>query len=119
MADIIELLERRDEKALELLRFYYGDYCRAILLRLLGSREETEEALSDVWLQIWNAIPPARPRHLKAYLPKPPETPPSTGSVGTKLPCEAERPSFLTSWRIVCRTKAGRTGSRQTPSGMP
>lgn len=68
MADIIELLERRDEKALELLRFYYGDYCRAILLRLLGSREETEEALSDVWLQIWNAIPPARPRHLKAYL---------------------------------------------------
>ena len=68
MADIIELLERRDEKALELLRFHYGDYCRAILQRLLGSREETEEALSDVWLQVWNAIPPARPRHLKAYL---------------------------------------------------
>ena len=68
MADIIELLERRDEAALELLRTHYGDYCRAILRRLLGSEEETEEALNDVWMQIWNAIPPARPRHLKAYL---------------------------------------------------
>ena len=64
MADIIELLERRDETALDLLRVHYGDYCRAIIQRLLGSDEETEEALSDVW----NAIPPARPRHLKAYL---------------------------------------------------
>lgn len=68
MADIIELLERRDESALEKLRTHYGDYCRAIIQRLLGSDEETEEALSDVWMQVWNAIPPARPRHLKAYL---------------------------------------------------
>ena len=68
MADIIELLERRDEAALELLQTHYADYCRAILRRLLGSDEETEEALSDVWMQVWNAIPPARPRHLKAYL---------------------------------------------------
>ena len=68
MADIIELLERRDESALDLLRTHYGDYCRAILLRLLGNKEETEEALNDVWMQIWNAIPPARPRHLKAYI---------------------------------------------------
>lgn len=68
MADIIELLERRDESALELLRTHYGDYCRAILRRLLGNEEETEEALSDVWMQVWNAIPPARPKHLKAYL---------------------------------------------------
>ena len=68
MADIIELLERRDEGALEQLQTHYRDYCRTILLRLLGNEEETEEALSDVWMQVWNAIPPARPRHLKAYL---------------------------------------------------
>lgn len=68
MTDIIELLERRDEGALELLQTHYGDYCRAILRRLLGSEEETEEALSDVWIQVWNAIPPARPAHIKAYL---------------------------------------------------
>ena len=68
MADIIELLERRDEGALEQLQTHYRDYCRTILLRLLGNEEEAEEALSDVWMQVWNAIPPARPRHLKAYL---------------------------------------------------
>lgn len=68
MADIIELLECRDEGALDLLRTHYGDYCCAILLLLLGTEEETEEALSNVWMQVWNAIPPARPRHLKAYL---------------------------------------------------
>lgn len=68
MADIIELLERRDEAALEQLQTHYRDYCRTILLRLLGNEEEAEEALSDVWMQVWNAIPPARPRHLKAYL---------------------------------------------------
>lgn len=68
MADIIELLERRDESALELLRASYGEYCHAIIIRLLGDEQETEEALSDVWMQVWNAIPPARPRHLKAYL---------------------------------------------------
>ncbi len=70
MADIIELLERRDERALELLRASYGEYCHAIIIRLLGDEQEAEEALSDVWMQVWNTIPPTRPRHLKAYLAK-------------------------------------------------
>lgn len=68
MADIIELLERRDEYAVELLREKYRDYCYAIIVHLLGDEPEAEEALNDVWLQIWNSIPPARPRHLKAYI---------------------------------------------------
>ena len=66
--DIIELLERRDELGLSLLKEKYADYCYGIIFRLLEDRELSEEALSDVWLAIWNAIPPARPRHLKAYL---------------------------------------------------
>ncbi len=70
MADIIELLERRDERGLEMLRGSYGGYCYAIVIRLLGDEQEAEEVLSDVWMQVWNAIPPARPRHLKAYLAK-------------------------------------------------
>ena len=70
MADIIELLERRDEQAVEILRSTYTDYCHGIIFHLLGDEQETEEALNDVWFQIWNSIPPARPRHLKAYLAK-------------------------------------------------
>ena len=70
MADIIELQERRDEQAVEILRSTYTDYCHGIIFHLLGDEQETEEALNDVWFQIWNSIPPARPRHLKAYLAK-------------------------------------------------
>lgn len=68
--DIIERLERRDESAIELLRAYYGDYCYRIIYNQLCSHEETEEALNDVWLKIWNSIPPARPTHLRAYIAK-------------------------------------------------
>lgn len=70
MADIIELLERRSELGLELLKENYTSYCYTIIYRLLQDHEQTEEALSDVWLQIWNSIPPTRPRQLRAYLAK-------------------------------------------------
>ena len=68
--DIIERLERRDEMAIELLKAYYGDYCYRIIYNQLCSHEETEEALNDVWMKIWNSIPPARPTHLRAYIAK-------------------------------------------------
>lgn len=68
--DIIERLERRDETAIELLKVYYGDYCYCIIYNQLCSHEETEEALNDVWLKIWNSIPPSRPTHLRAYIAK-------------------------------------------------
>lgn len=66
--DIIELLERRDEEGIELLKAHYSDYCYTIIYNLLRSHEETEEALNDVWMKIWNSIPPARPQRLRAYL---------------------------------------------------
>ena len=70
MADIIELLERRDEGGLALLKEKYADYCYSIIYGLLHDHGQTEEALSDVWLSIWNSIPPARPLRLRAYLAK-------------------------------------------------
>lgn len=68
--DIIERLERRDETVIELLKVYYGDYCYRIIYNQLCSHEDTEEALNDVWIKIWNSIPPARPAHLRAYIAK-------------------------------------------------
>ena len=70
MADIIELLERRDEQGLALLKEHYADYCCRIIYQLLRDHEQTEEALSDVWLRRWNSIPPAQPMNLRAYLAK-------------------------------------------------
>lgn len=68
MTDLIELLQQRDERALTLLRERYGGYCYCILNNLLQNEQEAEEALNDVWLRIWNSIPPAHPENLKAYL---------------------------------------------------
>lgn len=70
MADIIELLERRDERGLSLLQETYRDYCYSIIYHLLRDHDQTEEALSDVWLKIWNSVPHTRPDHLQAYLAK-------------------------------------------------
>ena len=70
MPDIIELMERRDEQALALLKKHYGEYCYSILYNILRNHEDAEEALSDVWLRLWSSIPPAQPKHLRAYLAK-------------------------------------------------
>lgn len=60
MAEIMELLEQRDARALELLKETYGKCCYSIIYGLLRSHEETEEVLNDVWPRIWSSIPPAR-----------------------------------------------------------
>ena len=68
--DIIERLDHRDETAIELLKEHYGDYCYGIIYNQLRNHEETEEALNDVWMKIWDSIPPAKPTYLRAYIAK-------------------------------------------------
>lgn len=70
MAEIVKMLERREEQALEMLREQYGAYCRTIIWNVLQNEQETEEALNDVWIRVWNTIPPTKPRNLQAYLAK-------------------------------------------------
>ncbi len=70
MDEIIELLERREQKGLALLQDRYAPYCYSIIYQLLRDHEQTEEALSDVWLQAWNTIPQAKPENLRPYLAK-------------------------------------------------
>lgn len=70
MTEIVELLERRDQQGLERLQEAYGPWCRAILAGILRNPEDIQEALNDLWLQVWNAIPPAKPRNLQAWLGK-------------------------------------------------
>lgn len=67
-AALMDLLTQRSEEAIPALAETYGTYCRAIAGNILPSAEDAEECLSDAWLALWNAIPPARPENLKAYL---------------------------------------------------
>ena len=64
----MDLLERRSEQALGELDSAYGAYCRAIARNILQNEEDAEECVSDAYLAVWNAIPPARPTHFKAWL---------------------------------------------------
>lgn len=70
MDEIVSLLWQRDERALMLMETQYGGFCRQIVTALLNSAQDAEEALNDVWLKVWNAIPPAKPKYFRAYLAK-------------------------------------------------
>lgn len=65
---ILALFNARSETAIAESQKKYGALCRGVAMRILGSREDAEEAENDAYLRAWNAIPPAAPASLGAYL---------------------------------------------------
>lgn len=65
---IVELFNRRSEDALAECQGKYGRYLESLAMAILEDRSDAEEAVNDLWLRVWNAIPPANPENLKAYL---------------------------------------------------
>ena len=68
--EIIDLYWWRAEEAIPETDRVYGPYCHTVAFHLLRSREDAEESVNDTWLAAWNAMPPARPGSLKAFLGK-------------------------------------------------
>ncbi len=63
--DLLRRLSEREAHALEVLYARYSSYVMGISLRMLGSREEAEEVVQDVFWQLWKAelrYDPARGR---------------------------------------------------------
>jgi RNA polymerase sigma-70 factor (ECF subfamily) len=48
----------------------YGNYCYSIAQNILGNRSDAEECVNETWFKAWNAIPPSKPTHFKAFLGK-------------------------------------------------
>ncbi len=67
---IIELYFQRSESAVTESDKKYGRYCGTIARNILANEEDAKECVSDTWLKAWNAIPPTRPRILKAFFGK-------------------------------------------------
>jgi RNA polymerase sigma-70 factor (ECF subfamily) len=67
-AHIIDLYWRRDEQAIHATAGRYGLLCMQTALGILHNRADAEECVSDAYLKVWNAIPPARPRSLGAFI---------------------------------------------------
>lgn len=65
--EIIGLYQRRDKSAIARSEEMYGGYCMSVAGNILGSREDSEECVSDTWFAAWNAIPPASPARLKLF----------------------------------------------------
>lgn len=66
-AEIVGAFFERREDAIEYTRAKYGKLYMRIALSLTNNKEDAEECVSDAYLKLWNAIPPARPADLKAY----------------------------------------------------
>ena len=67
---IIDLFFARNEQAIEETDRRYGGFCMRISLGILEDHRDAEECLNDTYLKAWNAIPPTRPRSLRAFLAK-------------------------------------------------
>lgn len=67
---IIELFFERSEQGIGELDKKYGKVCRRLSYNILNSSQDAEECVNDAYLGAWNAIPPARPHPLLAYICK-------------------------------------------------
>ena len=65
---IIELFQKRDERAIKESMALYGSYCRAVAAGILNDPADAEEAVADTWLTVWDLIPPHCPKYLRLFL---------------------------------------------------
>lgn len=65
---ILRLLFARSESAIDALMRKFGRQVTAIARNILGLEQDAQEAVNDTWLAVWDAIPPARPKPLGAFV---------------------------------------------------
>lgn len=67
-AQIVALYWQRDELAIRETDRKYKRYLLAVAYNIVGDRHDSEECLNDTYVGAWNAIPPAKPDLLQAFL---------------------------------------------------
>lgn len=66
--EIVGLFFKRDENALKRLHEKYGRLCSSIAENILKSRVDAEDCVNEVYLKVWDSIPPSRPKSLCAFV---------------------------------------------------
>lgn len=69
-SEIIVLYQKRDETAIAETEKAFGGYCHAIAYHILRNVSDAKECVNDAYMALWQAIPPACPEQLKAFLGK-------------------------------------------------
>lgn len=67
---ITALLWQRSENAIRELAKAFGKRLHQTAMNILGIREDAEEAVSDTYLAVWNAVPPKKPEPLAPFVYK-------------------------------------------------
>lgn len=67
---IVDLFFKRSEQAIQELDNKYGKICNKLSYHILNNRQDAEECVNDAYFGAWNAIPPAHPKPLLAYIVK-------------------------------------------------
>ena len=65
---ILDLYFARSENAIAETKLKYGRQVWRVANGILENTADADECTSDTWLRAWNAIPPARPKMLLAWL---------------------------------------------------
>ena len=68
--EIISLYFEKNETAIEETERKYGKYLFVIAYNIVSDAQDSEECVNDTYLHTWNAIPPKRPHHFRAFLTK-------------------------------------------------
>ncbi len=67
---IISLYNERNENAINETKSKYGKLVKKVSYEILRNDEDTEECTNTTYLSTWNAIPPATPKSLCAFICK-------------------------------------------------
>ena len=67
---VIELFFERSEQAIKELDGKYGKVFHSLSFKILNNHQDAEECVNDSYLGTWNAIPPAKPNPLFAFVCK-------------------------------------------------
>lgn len=68
--EIVRMYLAKDERAITETQDKYRRYLQKIAFQILGSEEDAEECINDVYLVAWNTIAFNRPERLSTYLAK-------------------------------------------------
>lgn len=68
--NIVQLFWDKDQDAIMNLAEKYGEKLYSLAYGILHNHEDTEEAVNDTYLKVWNAIPPEKPIYLFAFIAK-------------------------------------------------
>ena len=66
--EIVDLFWNRNESAIPETDRKYGEELFRIAYRILSDPSECEACKNEIYLKVWNSIPPARPDVLASYL---------------------------------------------------